>query len=174
MLKVERTEQELRLTFPLTFYDPAILARALQCLPDSLDYTLSQADNGVSLILSTSEGNLEALTTELFARINGYPSFSGVELENFKNALRPRLSCIILLTANDLFVRNSLLPSLIRHSAPYDIEILLVYNGSEAPLSQFNQFELIHSEFGCVSKGYNAGARGARANTWQSSTMTAW
>lgn len=162
MLKVERTEREIHLVFPLSFYDPAVLAQALQCLPDSLDYTLSQADNGVSLNLFTQNGNLEALTLELFAGLNGYPSFSEVELGSFKNAPRPRLSCIILLTANDLFVKNSLLPSLIRHSAPGEIEILLVYNGSGANLDQFNHLELISSEFGCVSKGYNAGARRAR------------
>jgi hypothetical protein len=162
MLRLDRTEQELRLVFPATFYDPADIEQGLQRLTAQVDYSISQAANDVSLTLHVREGHVETVTLELFARINGYPSFSGVNIAAFKNSAGPLLSCIILLTANDLFVKNALLPSLIRHSAGYDIEILLVYNGHGANLSHFSNFELIPSEFGCVAKGYNAGARRAR------------
>jgi hypothetical protein len=164
MLKLDRTGQEIRLVVPASFYDPADIERHLQRITAPCDHSISQVANDVSLTLQAREGDVEAITQDLFAQINGYPFFGGVDIAGFKNAARPLLSCIILLTANDLFVKNGLLPSLIKHSAGYDLEILLVHNGLETNLSQFRNFELIPSEFGCVAKGYNAGARRARGH----------
>jgi len=99
---------------------------------------------------------------QLFSRLNGYPDFSQVEVERFGNAEQPRLSCIILLTHNDLFVRYTQIPSLIQNSSGHTVEILLVYNGSHVELDLFQNFAVHTGAYGSPSRGYNLGARQAR------------
>ncbi|WP_299222393.1 glycosyltransferase [uncultured Aquimarina sp.] len=73
----------------------------------------------------------------------------------------PLVSCIILLTFNDKFVYNFLIPSiLVNTTIPY--EIIIVYNGSNVNLELFKDFTIIQSETGCVSKAYNIGVAKAK------------
>jgi glycosyltransferase involved in cell wall biosynthesis len=73
----------------------------------------------------------------------------------------PTVSCIILMTFNDLFVRQFLIPSIVANtSIPY--EIIVVYNGAGADLACFDGIKVIESETGCVSKAYNKGVAAAR------------
>ncbi|WP_298539774.1 glycosyltransferase [uncultured Aquimarina sp.] len=72
----------------------------------------------------------------------------------------PIVSCIILLTFNDRFVYNFLIPSIVNNTTiPY--EIIIVYNGSNVNLELFEDFTIIESETGCVSKAYNIGVEKA-------------
>ncbi|WP_405206494.1 glycosyltransferase family 2 protein [Aquimarina sp. LLG6339-5] len=73
----------------------------------------------------------------------------------------PLISCIILLTFNDKFVHNFLIPSILGNTTiPY--EIIVVYNGSNVNLELFKDFTIIQSETGCVSKAYNIGVTKAK------------
>jgi len=74
---------------------------------------------------------------------------------------KPLVSCVILLTFNDKFVSNFLIPSIIANTTvPY--EIIIVSNGVNVDLQQFKEFTVVTSETGCVSKGYNTGVAKAK------------
>jgi hypothetical protein len=74
----------------------------------------------------------------------------------YRASPKPLVSCVILLTFNDNFVFNFLIPSIIANTTvPY--EIIIVCNGVNLDLQQFKDFTVVTSETGCVSKGYNAG-----------------
>ena len=90
---------------------------------------------------------------------NWPPSVSPVP--EYRASTRPLVSCIILLTFNDRFVSNFLIPSIISNTTvPY--EIVIVHNGVNIDLQQFKDFTVVSSETGCVSKGYNAGVAKAK------------
>lgn len=90
-------------------------------------------------------------------KINYYPG----NLSHSYEPTTPLVSCIILLTFNDLFVRNFLIPSIIANTnQPY--EIIIVYNGVAADLALYEPFRVIISEPGWVARGYNAGVEAAR------------
>ena len=78
----------------------------------------------------------------------------------YSRSPEPVISCIILLTFNCHYVQNFLIPSIIAYTTiPY--EIIVVYNGIATDLTPFKNFNLIHSETGCVSKAYNKGVAAA-------------
>jgi glycosyltransferase involved in cell wall biosynthesis len=80
---------------------------------------------------------------------------------NYIHTDQPLISCIILLTFNDKFLYNFLIPSILANTTiPY--EIIIVYNGSNANLELFKKFTIVESETGCVSKAYNSGVAKAR------------
>jgi len=114
------------------------------------------------LLKISTKGNIDNLIIKLFSKINNYPDFTDVNLKNFRNSNKPLISCIILLTMNDLFVKNHLIPSIIKSSESYPIEIIVIYNGKSANLNYFKQFKVIKSSPFWVSKGYNIGAKYAK------------
>lgn len=92
--------------------------------------------------------------------VQNFPS-SVLNVSEYKASSMPLVSCIILLTFNDQFVSNFLIPSIIANTTvPY--EIILVYNGVNIDMQQFKDFTVVASETGCVSKGYNAGVAKAK------------
>jgi len=84
-----------------------------------------------------------------------------IDLRSYVKPDEPVMSCIILLTFNCYFVQYFLIPSIIAHTTtPY--EIIIVYNGIATDLTAFDNFNLIESETGCVSKAYNKGVTAAK------------
>lgn len=72
------------------------------------------------------------------------------------------MSCIILLTLNDDFVKQWLIPSIINNSTNHTIEIIVVYNGYDcAPINSL-EVDVITSPLLWVSKGYNIGVERAK------------
>lgn len=49
------------------------------------------------------------------------------------------MSCIVFLICNDVFVKNYLLPSIIRNSGDHPVEIIIVYNGVGCNLADFKK-----------------------------------
>ncbi|MEH1830134.1 MAG: glycosyltransferase [Nostoc sp.] len=162
MLQLEKTENRASICYPTSYYSPACVAGHLQQFQQPVHWHLSENADTCTLDIETKAGALDATLQTLFAQLNGYPSFTEVDIDAFKNSQLPLMSCIILLTANDEFVANHLIPSIIHNSRGYEIEIRLVYNGLGADLRRFQNFDVACSEFACVSKGYNLGARRSR------------
>lgn len=96
-----------------------------------------------------------------FAELNDlpapYPDFDAARLAPGA----PLVSCIAVVNENLPFVEEQLLPSLAANSARHPIEIILVCNGSRAAAAR-EGVRAIRSEWGAVSKAYNAGAAAAR------------
>jgi hypothetical protein len=74
----------------------------------------------------------------------------------------PLVSCIVAVNQNLPFVAEQLLPSLAASSMNHAIEIVLVCNGSAACKLEHEGVRTLRSEWGVVSKAYNAGAAQAR------------
>lgn len=74
----------------------------------------------------------------------------------------PLVSCIVVLNENLPFVREQLMPSLAENSRAHPIEIIIVCNGSVDYAPALPNVRGLRSEWGAVSKGYNAGARASR------------
>jgi hypothetical protein len=143
--------------FPAGFYPHGSLAECLKRAHRVLSWDLANEGTRQTLRIRAKPDTLEDAVREVFAELHGYPCFFPRETDRFRSNNSPFISCIILLTANDLFVANHLIPSIIRNSKDHDIEILIVYNGLDADLNLFRRFDVSVSEFGCVSKGYNQG-----------------
>lgn len=78
-------------------------------------------------------------------------------------AASPLVSCIVVVNENLSFVLEQFLPSLAASSARHAIEVILVCNGSrEMPSGAPPGVEALRSEWGAVSKAYNAGAARSR------------
>jgi GT2 family glycosyltransferase len=84
------------------------------------------------------------------------------DINEFRQSDTPLISCIILLTLNDLFVKKQLIPSIISNSRNHDIEIIIVYNGFDCNLSEFGNIKVITSELLWVAKAYNNGVKNAK------------
>lgn len=92
--------------------------------------------------------------------VQNFPT-SVLPILEYSVSKEPLVSCIILLTFNDKFVSNFLIPSIIANTTvPY--EIIIVYNGVNSNLELFRDFTVVNSETGCVSKGYNTGVAKAK------------
>ena len=161
-LQFSKSENRASIRYPTYFYQADAVSECLENLHRVCRWDLTEQAGISELEVEAKAGELEKLIQDLFARLNAYPSFTDVNIDAFEPSQVPLLSCAILLTANDLFVANHLIPSIIQNSQGYDIEILIIYNGIGADLSRFKKFDVSHSEFGCVSKGYNQGAKRSR------------
>jgi hypothetical protein len=148
--------------FPAGFYPCESLTKCLKRAHRVLSWDLSNQGARQTLRIRAEPDTLEDGIREVFAELHGYPCFFAKETDRFRSNDSPLMSCIILLTANDLFVANHLIPSIIRNSQNHDIEILIVYNGLDADCNLFRRFDVSVSEFGCVSKGYNHGVNRSR------------
>ncbi len=163
-LHVSPNYKELRYRFPSCYYD-------LDTLQDlatrkEASFQLNQIGENISeLTLQCCEKNVLDICRSIFSELNNLPIFSiSSEGKPFRNSNKPLVSCIILLTANDFFVRTLAIPSLIINSRNYEIEIIIAYNGTKSSLEELSEFPVVFSEFGWVAKGYNAGARMAKGD----------
>jgi hypothetical protein len=148
--------------FPAGFYLGGSLTDCLKKAHRVLSWDLANQGARQTLRIRAKPDTIHDAVREVFAELHGYPCFFSKETDRFRSNNSPLMSCIILLTANDLFVANHLILSIIRNSKDHDIEILIVYNGLDADLNLFRRFDVSVSEFGCVSKGYNHGVSRAR------------
>ncbi len=137
--------------------------RRLESGGGRLDYSLQDhGSSSTSLRVSAGGADLDNLWTRLFTRLHRYPYYEEVQTESFRNAAEPVLSCVVLLAGNDRFVQRHLVPSILANSEGYPIEIVIVYNGQGLDLCPFRNLRVVRSDFGWVSRAYNAGARAAR------------
>jgi hypothetical protein len=148
--------------FPAGFYPAGPLTECLNRAQRVQSWDLSCQDARQTLRIQAKADSIEDAVREAFAELHGYPCFLPRETDYFRSKHAPLMSCIILLTANDLFVANHLIPSILANSKGHDIEILIVYNGLGADLDLFRRFDVSVSEFGCVAKGYNQGVNRSR------------
>ena len=74
----------------------------------------------------------------------------------------PLVSCIVVVNENLPFVLEQFLPSLAAASARHPIEVILVCNGPEVEPPALPGVHALRSEWGVVSKAYNAGAAHAQ------------
>jgi glycosyltransferase involved in cell wall biosynthesis len=97
-----------------------------------------------------------------FAALNDtrppYPELDSAALR----AGEPIVSCIIVVNENLPFVREQLLPSLAANSKKFPIEIVIVCNGAAGWTADTPGLKAVRSEWGAVSKAYNAGAKASR------------
>ena len=161
-IKLETSSHEASIRYPADLYPPDSIEECLNQAGRVSSWDLSDEGTIRILRVQAERGDAEEAVREVFASINGYPFYSRSVGDSFHASSTPLISCVILLTANDLFVANHLVPSIIANSKNFDIEILIVYNGADADLDLFRHCDVSASEFGCVSKGYNQGVNRAR------------
>jgi Glycosyl transferase family 2 len=163
MIHLEKDHDGFRVRWAQGELDPAAVRRHLAAWTDRLTCFLTEGDDQtLELAVTTPGQEVDRTLLGLFSQIHGYPHFPPVDLHTYRNAAEPLLSCVILLTFNDRFVRTCLIPSLIQNSQDQAIEILVVYNGLGADRGAFGNLPIIESEFGWVARGYNAGVQQAR------------
>ena len=163
MLALELSARSARFSYPTRYYQADAIGAAAGALGVSVEARVHQTEPASSVLeVAAEDGSPEDLLADLFGRLNGYPAFHRVEVGDFRNAAEPLLSCVILLTANDLFVRRQLVPSIIASSRGWPIEIVVVHNGPNLDLAPFERLTVVQSEFGWVARGYNAGVAAAR------------
>ena len=164
MLSFEKSEDSCSIIFPVDYYEKNKIEENLLKLKHKFDFSIDKCGNDfVFNINKKSKGdNIDKIALEFFSAINGYPVFSDVDVEHFKNSENPLVSCIILLTANDLFVKNNLIPSIIKNSTNYPIEIIIVCNGPHLNREYFKNLFVLESDFLWVSRGYNNGVRNSK------------
>jgi glycosyltransferase involved in cell wall biosynthesis len=148
------------LTCPTRFYD---MERVLACVKAAGPHFDCRIGGGNRLYLRGTTGDgLYSNVNALFSEINRYPKYFQYDWSGFRNSDNPVVSCVILLALNDLFVRTHLLPSIIKNSPGYGIEIIIVNNGWECEVAPFAVFPVIESNCLSVAKAYNLGIRQAK------------
>jgi glycosyltransferase involved in cell wall biosynthesis len=159
MLYLEKNSHNFIYSFPAGFYNREVLEYCLlHCIPKEVNASLKEEGETLTLAM---EGISDELIRRFFGTLNCAPFFNG-DIAEYESPAVPLLSCVILLTANDAFVKNYLIPSILHNTKDFPVEIIIVYNGAGADLEQFKNFKVVHSEFGCVPKAYNAGVREAK------------
>lgn len=104
-----------------------------------------------------------AVLKRFFATLHGTPApYPAVKARCRLDTATPLVSCIVLLNENAMFVQEQLLPSLAAHAADVPLEVVLVQNGSAAPVAAPLPLRTVQAPWGAVAAGYNAGARLAR------------
>jgi hypothetical protein len=162
LIRLEITDHQASIRYPADFYPLNAIEESLKRAQRVLSWDLRDEGRMRILLIQAAHDAAEEAVREVFANVNRYPFYSRSVHDSFRTCSTPLISCIILLTANDLFVINHLVPSIIANSEGSDIEILIVYNGADSDLDLFRRFDVSVSEFGCVSKGYNQGVNRAR------------
>ncbi|MFT4304441.1 MAG: glycosyltransferase family 2 protein [Candidatus Woesearchaeota archaeon] len=83
------------------------------------------------LKITTNNKEKDSLIIQFFSIINNFPNYYDYKKDKFTNSKKPIVSCIIVLTMNDEFIKNQTIPSIIQNSKKYPIEIIIVYNGDK-------------------------------------------
>ena len=164
-LDCQNEEGVLRLVFPDRYYSADSLFMELGLLPEPCKHSIEILDGHLfrlEIRCFDHDVDLEQALMNVFSRLNGYTMpYVGVS-RMFYGESFPEISCIIILTANDLFVARHLIPSILWATRNRRFEIIIVYNGLDCNLSMFEPFSVVESEFGSVSKAYNRGAHHAK------------
>ena len=149
MLELSREPGLITLRFPAHFYPAADIQLRAGESGYPLEYSLRDEAADRVLELRAADDVLDRAVQDLFSRLNGYRSYAETPVSGYRPPARPLVSCVIVMTANDIFTQNQLVPS-------------IVANGVVADLEPFRALTVLTSEFGCVAKAYNAGAQRAR------------
>jgi hypothetical protein len=152
------------LTYPAEIHAASAASAALLALrlqENAGDAAIRDLSTDWQLELSIDSAAPWSVVRRLFARLNG-TSLEPNSAGHARAHVRPRVSCIIVLFANDIFVRNQLVPSILRCSSGHAIEIVIVYNGLGANLKLFKPFRVVPSSLGLVAAAYNRGVAAAR------------
>lgn len=108
------------------------------------------------------EGGYPPVLKTFFADLNDLPAPYPAAVPDGFVPGPPLVSCIVVVNENLPFVCEQLLPSLQANTRKVPIEIIIVCNGSPGDVPQWPNVRAIQSEWGSVSKAYNAGARASR------------
>ncbi|SDS98949.1 Glycosyltransferase, GT2 family [Mucilaginibacter mallensis] len=155
MPAIGKIQNEFIHTFNEVVYDDCINHKT-----NNFHLKITGEENGQHLHITSYTQNPEQGFCEGGAFIQKFAPCS-IDLSSYSQSDEPVISCIILLTFNCFFVRHFLIPSIIANTTiPY--EIIIVYNGIATDLTVFENFNLIKSETGCVSKAYNKGVATAK------------
>ncbi len=158
-LSLARRDGQIEISYPIALHG---LTRAQRV---AAAHGIDVRDGGAATwqLRHAADGNTypEALKA-FFAELNDlrrpYPRFESSRLA----AGDPLVSCIVVVNENLPFFREQLLPSLAANSARTPIEVIAVCNGSGGGDEPLAGLRGLRSEWGTVSKAYNAGARIAR------------
>ncbi len=164
-LRLDREDGYVCVNYPAEYYKAVELNQSLKRLPPTMSGTVKSIApdiNQLNIKNTDKELDFEQEISGVFGRLNGYPLFDNHLTQSYKIDDDPFISCIIVLTANDLFVANHLIPSIIQSTTDHRHEIIIVYNGLNCDLTLFENYNLLTSEFGCVAKAYNLGASTAK------------
>ena len=162
MFELNKHDNQVSLKYPTGFWANELILEKSKSINTLGNLKVNHFEkNSSELIIHSNKDDLNATTTNLFSQLNNYPFYDSAIIETFTNAEAPLVSCILLLPFNDLFARNVLLPSIIKNSEGTPIEIIIVYNGLGIDLDKLKNFEVIESEFCCLSKDYNKGVKKA-------------
>lgn len=102
--------------------------------------------------------NVKKMIRNIFTTYHNIDAnFLDCDITNFLNSPNPLISCIILLNANDSFVKDLTIPSIIFNSKDTPIEIIVVNNG-KTDIELDNNIKVIKSEFYHIPKAYNKAA----------------
>jgi hypothetical protein len=158
MVDLQGTDEHLRLIFPRNLW----FSEEIVTFPSEIDFKHGQVRiindqrAHVALEVDSPDGGAERALRHFFAHVHGYPTFPKLDYLPVEPKPDPLISCIIVLTENDCFVRNVLLPSLICNSNE-QIEIIVVSNGTGSDVSLPSNVQLISSDYRWVARAYNRG-----------------
>jgi GT2 family glycosyltransferase len=161
----ERDARQLKVRYPAEFYPPGSLEPGFRNLGPGLGAVVEAVGEEVQQLTFTCArdgADLDRDLTRLFASFYQYPLFERRLRMDYTPPEHPLVSCIIVLTANDLFVAEHLIPSLLHSTAGTSAEIIVVCNGLNCDRSQFRNCRVLDSDFGQVARAYNQGAAAAR------------
>lgn len=161
-MKLQGTDQCFRLSIDSRLYPEVDIATRIRNM-EVREGDVRLIDDASDLILEveSSEGEAKRVCRRVFGRIHRYPLFPRLENLSADASTDPVLSCIIVLTENDHFVRDLLLPSILQNSSE-DLEIIIVSNGSGSELSFPSYVRWVSSEYRWVARAYNRGVDAAR------------
>jgi hypothetical protein len=156
-LSLVRTGRRIDITFPASLHDAAHATAAAR------EHGLEVSGDGSQpwRLQYDSEHAYPARLKAFFSALNDQrPPFGAFDATRLR-AGEPLVSCIIAVNENLPFVEEQLLPSLVGSSS-VPIELIIVCNGFATPRQAMPGLVLVRSEWGTVSKAYNAGAAVAR------------
>ncbi len=155
--------------YPSRIHGPAAARECLDALENGTRWAIEEHGESWALVPAADGADDPArrrFLLDFFARLNGYPSHSHIDLAAYQPAKSPLLSCIVVLTLNDEFCRHRLLPSILANSAGVDLEIVVVHNGVGANLEALTKampnVQVVYAEFLSPSSAYNRGVQHAR------------
>lgn len=158
--------------YPAAIHGPGEAVAALRSLEHGSRWRIAEHGDTWSLEpeMTRSEWKARGLSVkrfllDFFTRLNGFPSHTDVDLASYEPPETPLLSCIVVLTFNDGFCLNHLIPSILKNTR-VDVEVVVVNAGitadRDALTREMKNLEVIDSEFLNPATAYNRGVAHAR------------
>lgn len=154
-LSLTRTGERIDIAYPCALRDLAHARAVAQ--PHGLEVRGTSQD-AWHLSLA-ADRPYPAKAKAFFAQLNDLPPPSRAAAA--ATSTEPLVSCIVVVNENLPFVEEQFLPWLAQSSAGHAIEVIVVCNGSRSCEARPG-VRVLRSEWGAVSRAYNAGAAAAR------------